>query len=405
MSENHADVAIIGAGIVGLAHALAAAKRGLKVVVFDRTPTAVGASIRNFGMVWPIGQPAGFLLDRALRSREIWLEVAAKAGFHADRSGSLHLAYRQDELDVLREFVETRHPPVNGGVIALLTPEQVMEKSPAAVKDRLLGGLWSATEVIVDPREAIAKIPAFLTQAYGVEFKFNRAVTEIAHPTLKAGDERWSCDRIYVCSGADFETLYPAIYQESGITKVKLQMLRTIPQPDNWRLGAALCAGLTLTHYKSFDHCATLPALKERIKTETPYFVEWGIHVMVSQNYQGELIIGDTHEYGLNPNPFDRADLNKYILDYFQTFANPPSLHIAETWHGIYAKILDRGVRGQGLSDREEEISPTPNPQPPTPSTELIAHPEPGVTIVNALGGAGMTLSFGLAEEVVAMEL
>jgi len=372
---DRADVAIIGAGIVGLAHALAAARRGLKVVVFDRTPTAVGASIRNFGMVWPIGQPIGLRLDRALRSREIWVEVAAKAGFHADQCGSLHLAYRQDELDILQEFVETRE---NDYQIALLTPVQVREKSPAVVSAGLLGGLYSATEVIVDPRHAIAQIPAFLTQEYGVEFKFNQAVTEIAYPKLVAGDSVWNCDRIYVCSGADFETLYPSVYQESGITKVKLQMMRTVPQPDQWRLGAALCGGLTLTHYSAFAHCTTLPTLKARIQAETSYFVEWGIHVMVSQNYQGELIIGDTHEYGLNPDPFDRADLNQYILDYFKTFANPPNAHIAQTWHGIYAKIPEQ--------------------------TELIVHPEPGVTIVNALGGAGMTLSFGLAEEVIAME-
>jgi len=105
-SPNQANIAIVGAGIVGLAHALAAAKRGLKVVVFERNLPVVGASIRNFGMIWPIGQPTGKLLDRAMKSREIWTQLAPKAGFHLEQSGSLHLAYRQDEIDVLEEFVE-----------------------------------------------------------------------------------------------------------------------------------------------------------------------------------------------------------------------------------------------------------------------------------------------------------
>ena len=370
--QNNADILIIGAGIVGLAHALAAAKRGFRVVVFERNPDAVGASIRNFGMIWPVGQPVGHLYERALKARQIWAEVAPQAGFHLDPCGSLHLAYREDELAVLEEFVKT--PGIDG--VALLTPDEVAQKSPAAITQGLLGGLWSPTEAVVDPREAIKKIPSFLAK-YGVEFKFGTVVTDIAYPHLTAAGEQWrASEHIFVCSGADFETLYPSIYISSDITKVKLQMMRSVAQPKQFRIGTALCGGLTLTHYAAFAHCSSLQALNARIAAETPHFPQWGIHVMMSQNAAGELIIGDSHEYGLNPEPFDKEIINQYILDYLQSFVQVPSLKIAETWHGVYAKLPGE--------------------------TEFIAHPEPGVTIINALSGAGMTLAFGVAEEVVA---
>jgi len=98
-----ADVAIIGGGIVGLAHAWQAARRGLSVVLFERDAVAQGASVRNFGMIWVVGQTPENL-PTALRSRALWLEMARSADLWAIPCGSVHLAHRQDELDVLEEF-------------------------------------------------------------------------------------------------------------------------------------------------------------------------------------------------------------------------------------------------------------------------------------------------------------
>ena len=73
------DLAVIGAGVLGLAHALAAARRGKRVVVIDRDAQANGASIRNFGFVTVNGQQAGDCWALARRTREVWAEVAEAA--------------------------------------------------------------------------------------------------------------------------------------------------------------------------------------------------------------------------------------------------------------------------------------------------------------------------------------
>ena len=367
------EVVVVGAGIVGLAHARAAARRGLRVALVERTERAVGASVRNFGLLWPIGQPEGPRHARALRSREIWAEVARDAGLFFSPGGSLHLAYHADEWQVLREYVAG---PGGGYGRELLDAPAVAARFPAVRPAGLVGGLWSPTEATVDPREAIGRLPAWLAAAHGVELVFGTTVREIRPSRVLTSRGEIEAEQVIVCSGADFETLYPEQFRAAAITRCKLQMLRTGPQPATWSLGPALCAGLTLAHYDSFQYCSSLPALRERLQAALPFHAAHGIHVLVSATAAGELTLGDSHAYGLTVDPFDREDINTAILGYLDTFLQAPSLAIAERWHGVYPKMTDG-------------------------SSELVFSPEPGVTVVNGLGGAGMTLSFGLAEEVV----
>ncbi|MET9518202.1 TIGR03364 family FAD-dependent oxidoreductase [Streptomyces sp. NPDC002994] len=374
---NRADTAVVGGGIVGLAHALAAAKRGDRVVLFERDDFAVGASIRNFGMIWSIGQQRGAIYERALRSREIWLEIAAKTGLWAAQSGSLHLAHHPDEVAVLEEFLAIT-PPARERGARMITARETLERSTTARADGLLAAMWSPTELNVDPRRAIPAVAAHLAAEYGVDIRFGTTVRGINLPGVSTTAGDWEVGRVFVCSGNDFETLYPEVFaSQRHLMRCKLQMLRTGPQPDGWQLGPMLCGGLTLLHYAAFDDCESKERLAARMADQMPFHRENGIHVLLSQTADGRLTIGDSHAYAKTLDPFESEEINRAIVDYLGTFAQLPNPEITERWAGYYPSLRDG-------------------------RTDLIAEPEPGVTVVNGVGGAGMTLSFGLAEEVIA---
>ena len=149
-------------------------------------------------------------------------------------------------------------------------------------------------------------------------------------------------------------------------------MLKTVAQPQDWRLGPHLASGLTLRHYPNFRVAASLDALRRRIADDAPELDRYGIHVMASQNDAGEVILGDSHEYDSEIEPFDKAVIDELILRELHKLICLPKWEISERWHGVYAKHQSRPV--------------------------FEAEPLPGTHICSATGGSGMTMSFGLAE-------
>lgn len=371
MAANQTDVLIVGAGIIGLAHAWVAAKSGKTVTVIERHPAATGASIANFGLLWPIGQPAGKMLTLAMRSRELWLELLRESAISHSPAGSLHVACREDEAQVGREFAALA--PDLGYRCSWLDRNAALARSATLIPEKVLGALWSETEITVDPREVLRELPPFLSRRYGVEFRWGCPVLEINHPCVHTSLGDWQTRQIIVCTGSDFEILYPEFFSQSGITRCRLQMLRTPAQPAGWSLGPAIAGGLTFRFYPSFAICPSLPQLRARIERETPEYDRFGIHTMVSQASSGELTLGDSHEYGLQVSPFSRDEIDTLILRHLQSFLRVPDFSIAQRWHGVYAK----------------------HPQHPY----VRFQPEAGVEVITALGGSGMTLSFGVAAE------
>jgi glycine/D-amino acid oxidase-like deaminating enzyme len=138
-------------------------------------------------------------------------------------------------------------------------------------------------------------------------------------------------------------------------------------------IGPSLCAGLTLRHYAAFTKCSSLAKVDQYYNTLSEDYRTHGVHVLLAQNQYGELIIGDSHHYGKTLEPFDSEAVNDIILDYLHSFVDLGKIRITERWNGTYPKIKD--------------------------NISFVHEPSENVTIVTGLGGAGMTLSFGLAEE------
>ncbi|MEC8253049.1 MAG: FAD-dependent oxidoreductase [Planctomycetota bacterium] len=97
-------VVVIGAGILGQTHALIARERGHDVTVLERSERPLGASVRNFGTLWPIGCRPGSERRQALRGVARWRELGERLGIDVRTQGSLSLAYREEARQVHDAF-------------------------------------------------------------------------------------------------------------------------------------------------------------------------------------------------------------------------------------------------------------------------------------------------------------
>jgi FAD dependent oxidoreductase TIGR03364 len=368
-ADRSFDLAVVGAGIVGLACALAAARRGERVVVIDRDAQANGASIRNFGFITVTGQARGAMWLRARRARDVWAEVAAEAHIPILHEGLVMSARRPESVAVLDAFQKTEM----GEGCRLLDPADVARHHPALARPDLQAALFSPHELRVESREAIPRLAAWLEARHGVTFRWGMAVQGVETSKVRTTDGVIEADAVAVCPGDDLFTLFPDRIAAHGVTRCKLQMLR-LADPG-FRLTAGVMSDLGLVRYAGYAALPEAAALRARLEREQGAHLDNGVHLIVVQSADGTLVVGDSHHYAPTPDPFSHEAVDRLILDEFTAvFARPPS-PVVERWTGTYASARDRDV--------------------------VIDAPMPGVRLVMVTTGAGASVGFALGEEVV----
>jgi D-hydroxyproline dehydrogenase subunit beta len=364
-----ADVAVVGAGIVGLAHALAATERGLSVVVVDRDPRAVGASVRNFGHGFASAMAAGEPYEAALEARRRWVELGGAAGFAVREAGTLLVLRHEDELAAAHEFCATGERGarvIGAGEAARLAPIPT---------GGLVGALHVPGDVVVDSRAAVAAIAAWLEAERGVRFLWGAAASAVRDGVVETSRGTVGAPLVVVAPGPDVQTLFPEVFAaRDGLTRTKLQMLR-VRAPGGRRYAPALLTGLSLVRYPGFTALPAVDAVRRRLRTERPEVLDHGVHLIVTQRPEGDLIIGDTHEEGMAVSPFGEERLDELLLAEARRLLGAEHLDVVERWHGIY---------------------PTAPGHP-----FLVAAPAAGVRVVSIVSGIGMTTALGLAPRVL----
>jgi FAD dependent oxidoreductase TIGR03364 len=366
-------VVIVGAGIIGQAHALTALEAGWSVTLLERDGRPLGASVRNFGTLWPIGCTFGPEREQALFGVQRWTQLAAEASFWLKRTGSLSLAYREEAWAVLQEFKASSAAREG---FELLEPREIAHRFPAANPHNLRGALYSAAETVVHPPSAIAAL-ARMVQARGAAAHFGAPVIKVHGDAVETSDgRRFQFDQLVIAAGDEMRMFFPEELAAAGLARCRLQMMRTVPQPDGFDLNAILVSDLTLCHYPAFRVCPSTARLLGRLEAELPRHRQWGVHVIAAQHMDGSVVLGDSHEYAADFDPENRSDVDGLILEALQHFVLVPDLRIAARWQGVYLK----STAGQ---------------------TQVVLQPRRGVTMVTAMGGLGMTLSWGLARKTV----
>lgn len=362
-----ADLVVVGAGIVGLAHALEAGRRGLSVIVVERDDHARGASVRNFGHCFMSAQ-TGDALDFALEARTRWRELAAAAGFWLLESGTLLVARLHEELDVIREFAA-----MCPGQAHVLGPAEVLERAPVASRG-LLGGLWTPLDYRVDAREALPALARWLEQEQGVAFLWRTTAFGAEPGVLATSRGDLTAEAIVIAAGHDVDGLHPESAANADLRRCSLHMLR-VALPDGRTIVPALATGLALLRYGAFGACPSLPTLRARIERDRPELLAAEVNLLVTQRADGDLVIGDTHTYAHSPTPFRDERLDDLLLAEVSSLLDGAPLAVRERWHGTYAHAPGREF--------------------------LVTTPAAGVRAVVVTSGIGMTTALGLAPSVL----
>ena len=311
------DVIVVGAGIVGLACAWAAERRGMSVLVVDRDEPGSGASGVAAGMLAPVTEAVfgeETLLRLNLEAARLWPAFAARlaeaSGLDTsyDESGALMVAADADDLEELRrihEFQRTHE------LEAEWLPGRRCREIEPGLSPRVRGGI-AAPDGNVDPRAVVAALRGACSEVLLAEAREilvqDGTVIGLQLATCKVGARN-----VVVCAGAWSGSL--GLVDSPPLRPVKGQILRLHGTPPS--------AGIVRT-----PRCYVVPRAS------------------------GEVVIGATVEERGFDTRVTAEGVHRLLEAAWEVLPDVGELELVETRAGLRPGTPDNGpVVGRGSAD------------------------------------------------------
>jgi L-2-hydroxyglutarate oxidase LhgO len=358
------DIAVIGAGVVGLACAAALARRGHAVIALERGGDARReTSARNSGVIHAgLAHPAGSLkTELCIEGRIALYERCAARGIPHRKTGKLIVASAPDELAAL----EAIHAQGAANDLVGLRLLEAREVSALEPRVRVVAGLLVPETGIVDAHQLVASYQAELESAGG------RVVLRTAVCGLSRDACGWRVDAIEA-DGARTALRARCVVNAAGLEAERIAGLAGIDLD---------AAGYRLRPNKG-DYFAVAPrlgCLTERLVYPVPHG-DGGLGVHVTVDLGGRFRLGPDAEY---------VERVSYEVDpaKAQAFADAvrrylPEIrpeHLSPDGAGVRPKLQGSGEPFRDFAIAEESARGLPG------LVNLVGIESPGLTAAGAI--------------------
>lgn len=284
---NRFDIAVIGAGIMGLSVAYYLTKEGYKVILLEKHEIGSGASGACDDMILLQSKKPGITLEMALESLEMYKRLSKELGtdLQFQTRGGMIVIEDQEQLKVMETFVQNQRK--YGLEVEIIDKKDVIKKQPHITRS-VIASTYSRIDSQVDPFRVMK---GFLSKSieHGAEVRkhvrINNIVQKKDHWKIIFEDkESIEVEKVVNTAGAWAAEIGNMIGVNIPISPKKGQIAITEQIPS-----------LGETNVWSAEYMAS-KLNPQLIKNQDPLFRELGVGLAFSQAKHGNHLIGSTRE-------------------------------------------------------------------------------------------------------------